>query len=124
MTEQPSASRAFALGDVMTAVQFQEELKRIARFEPVQAVENPLDDALRKIKANPALAQARILGRFLGALASGHGDFRRAEASALDSATLRLVVALMNDDKAGTRSRREWLDAAAAADVARLDADG
>lgn len=111
------------MGDVLTALQFQEELKRIARFEPVREVENPIDDAVRKIKANPALSQSRILGRFLSALASGEGEFRRAEASALDSATLRLVVALMNVEQAGTRTRREWMDAAGAADAARLDAD-
>ena len=111
------------MGDVMTALQFQEELKRIARFEPVLAVENPLEDAVRKIKANPALTQSRILGRFLIALADGEGEFRRAEASALDSATLRLVVALMSLEHAGTRPRPEWLDAAAATSVARLDAD-
>ena len=111
------------MGEILTALQFQEELKRIARFEAVQAVENPLDDAVRKIKANPALTQSRILGRFLNALAEGEGEFRRAEASALDSATLRLVVALMNAEKAGTRTRREWMDASAAARAARLDAD-
>ena len=109
------------MGDVMTAPQFQEELKRIARFEPVLAVENPLAVAVGRIKANPALAQSRILGRFLIALAEGHGEFRRAEASALDSATLRLVVALMSLEHAGTRP--EWIDAAAAASAARLDAD-
>jgi hypothetical protein len=112
------------VADIMTAVQFQDELKRIARFEPVQALENPLDVAVRKIKANPALAQSRILGRLLSALACGQGEFRRAEASALDSATLRLVVALMNADQAGTRTRSEWTDAAAAVCAARLDADG
>ena len=112
------------MGDVMTALQFQEELKRIARFEPVLAVENPLADAIRRIKVNPALAQSRILGRFLIALADGQGEFRRAEASALDSPTLRLVLALMSLERAGTRTRPEWMDAAAAARAARLDVDG
>ena len=112
------------MGDILTALQFREELKRIARFEPVRELENPLDDAVRKITANPALAQSRILGRFLSALACGEGEFRRAEASALDSATLRLVVALMNVEQAGTRTRREWTDAVAAASAARLEADG
>ena len=112
------------MGDVMTALQFQEELKRIARFEPVLVVENPLAAAVATVKANPALAQSRILGRFLIALAAGQGEFRRAEASALDSPTLRLVVALMRLEEAGTRPRPEWLDAAAAASAARLDADG
>jgi len=102
------------MDDIMTALQFQEELRRIARFEPVREMEHPLDDAVLKIRANPALSQSRILGRFLNALASGTGEFRRAEASALDSASLRLAVALMNADKAGTLSRRQWLDAAGA----------
>lgn len=107
----------------MTAPQFQDELKRIARFEPVLAVENPLAAAVGRIKSNPALAQSRILGRFLIALAEGQGEFRRAEASALDSPTLRLVVALMSLERAGTRPRAEWLEAAAAVSAARLDAD-
>jgi hypothetical protein len=111
------------MGDMMTASQFQDELKRLARFEPVLAVENPLAAAVARIKANPALAQSRILGRFLIALAEGQGEFRRAEASALDSATLRLVVALMGLKHSGVRPPPEWLDAAAAANAARLDAD-
>jgi hypothetical protein len=111
------------MGDVMTALQFQQELKRIARFEPVLTMENPLAAAVGRIQANPALTQSRILGRFLIALAEGQGEFRRAEASALDSATLRLVVALMSLEHADTRPRPEWLDAAAAASAARLDAD-
>lgn len=111
-----------ATGDVMTALQFQQELKRVARFEPVLAMENPLEDAVRRIKANPALTQLRILGRILSSIVYGEGEFRRAEASALDSPTLRLVVALMNAEQAGTLTRREWLDAAAAASAAGRDA--
>jgi len=112
------------MNDVMTALQFQEELRRIARFELPAGMTDPLGHAVQKIEANPALTQSRILGRLLIAIAHGEGEFRRAEASALDSETLRLVVALMNADKSGTRSRKEWLDAAAAAGAARVHADG
>lgn len=108
----------------MTALQFQEELRRIARFELPATMQNPLEAAVQKVQANPALTQSRILGRVLTAIVDGAGEFRRAEASALDSENLRLVVALMNTDQAGSRSRKEWLDAAAAVGAARLHADG
>jgi hypothetical protein len=52
------------------------------------------------------------------ALSSGSGEFRRAEASAFDAPMLRLVVGLMNAAREETHTRAEWLQAAAAADLA------
>jgi hypothetical protein len=104
--------------DVMCLSQFQDELRRIARFDVSAPPENPLNAALQKINDNPACAPARLLGRMLSALTYERGEFRRAEASAFDTATLRLVIALMNAARTGTHPRAEWLDAIRAADSA------
>jgi hypothetical protein len=47
------------------------------------------------------------------------GEFRRADVCAFDSATLRLVIALMNAASAGTNTRAEWFDAVTAAERAQ-----
>jgi len=102
----------------MSLVQFQEELRRVARFELRSPVENPLAEAVRKIKENPAFTQSRLLSRVLIALTYERGEFRRAEASALDSATLGIAIALMNAAQAGTTSRDDWINAVSACDAA------
>ena len=108
------------LTDVMSLVQFQEELRRAARLEAADATGNPLSTAVQKIRDNPAFSQSRLLHRVLTALMNESGEFRRAEASAFDTATLRLVVALMNAAKAGTHTKAEWLEAVKAADAASV----
>jgi hypothetical protein len=102
----------------MSAAQFQEELRRIARFDVRPPVENPLAVAVQRIKDNPAFAQSRLLTRILTALTYERGEFRRAEASALDSATLGIVIALMNAARAGTTARDDWVRAVTACDAA------
>jgi hypothetical protein len=102
--------------DIMPLQEFQDELRRIARFDVSEPVPNPLSAAVQKISDKPGLAQARLLGRLLRALTDGHGEFRRAEASAFDMETLRLIIALMNAARAGTNTRAEWLHAIAAAE--------
>jgi len=114
-TESKSASGTY---DVMSALQFQEELRRVARFDVRPPVENPLAAAVQRIKDNPAFAQSRLLSRILTALTYERGEFRRAEASALDSATLSIVIALMNAARAGTTSRDDWINAVTACDAA------
>jgi hypothetical protein len=109
---------AFGANDVMSFLQFQEELRRVARFEVRPPVANPLAEAVRQIKENPAFTQSRLLSRLLTALTYERGDFRRAEASALDSATLGLVIALMNAAHAGTTARDDWVNAVSASDAA------
>ena len=104
--------------EVMSLAEFQEELWHIARFELSASVPNPLSAAVQKITDNPALAQTRLLGRVLRALTDESGEFRRADASAFDTATLRLLVALMNAARAGTYTRAEWLAAVTAAESA------
>ena len=102
----------------MSALQFQEELRRVARFDLRPPVENPLVEAVQKIKDNPAFTQSRLLSRILTALTYERGEFRRAEASALDSATLGIVIALMNAARAGTTARDDWINAVTASDAA------
>jgi hypothetical protein len=104
--------------DVMSLSQFQDELRRIARLDVREPPPNPLIAAVQKIKENPECGPARLLGRMLKALTYESGEFRRAEASAFDTATLRLVIALMNAARTGTHPRAEWVDAVTAADAA------
>ena len=104
--------------DVISLAQFQEELRRIARFDAGDPVPNVLSAVVQKITENPHLGQARLLGRMLKALSDQCGDFRRADACAFDRTTLRLVIALMNAAYAGTSTRAEWLEAVTAADKA------
>ena len=73
--------------DTMPLPQFQDELRRIARFDVSEPIANALTAAVQKISDNPGLAQTRLLGRLLKALADGHGEFRHADASAFDMAT-------------------------------------
>lgn len=102
----------------MSALQFEEELRHVARFDVRPPVENPLAEAVQRIKDNPAFTQSRLLTRILTALTYQRGEFRRAEASALDSATLGIVIALMNAARAGTTARDDWINAVTAADAA------
>jgi hypothetical protein len=81
-------------------------------------VDNPLAEAVQRIKDNPAFTQSRLLSRILTALTYQRGEFRRAEASALDSATLGIVIALINAAHAGTTARDDWINAVTAADAA------
>ena len=121
MTEQRTGSRAYGTHDVMSAIEFEEEVRRVARFNVGPPVANPLAEAVKKIKDNPAFTQSRLLGRMLTALTYQRGEFRRAEASALDSATLGLVVALMNAACAGTTERADWINAVTASDAAAAE---
>lgn len=118
MSEPGQGTRPVSTGDVMSALQFQDVLRHVARFDNRPPVQNPLAEAVQKIKDNPAFSQSRLLSRILTALTYDRGEFRRAEASALDSATLGLVIALMNAARAGTTARDEWVNAVAACDAA------
>ena len=118
MSEQRTGSGTIATPDVMSALDFQEELRRIARFDRRPPVENPLAETVQKIKDNPAFTQSRLLGRLLSALTYQRGEFRRAEASALDTATLGLAVALIDASRAGKPTHDEWINAVTAVDAA------
>ena len=109
---------ASGTSDVMSAVEFQEELRRYGRFNLRPAVENPLAATVQKINDNPAFTQSRLLSRILTALTYERGEFRRAEAAALDAATLAIAIALMNTARAGTTARDDWIKAVTACDAA------
>jgi hypothetical protein len=102
----------------MSLGEFQDELRRIARFDNTEAVTSPLNAAVRQISEHPNFSQSRLLCRFLHALADGRGEFRRAELAAFDTATLRIVIALMNAAANGANEGPEWKEAVAAADAA------
>ena len=125
MSEQGRESRpAAGTTELLSAVRFQEELRRIARFLPSLLVGNPLDAAVKRIEQNPAYTQSRLLTRILAALTYQQGEFRRAEIAALDSETLAMVIALMDAHAAGTTTREEWICAVDLANAAQLGVGG
>ena len=105
--------------DVLTALQFQDELRRAARLDAPCVAENPLAAAVQQIPAHPAYTQSRLLMRILEALTYTRGDFRRAEIAALDRPTRALVIALIDSSCAGTTARAKWEDAVGAANQAQ-----
>jgi hypothetical protein len=110
--------------ELLSAVRFQEELRRLARFRPRLPVGDPLAAELRKIEQNPAFTQSRLLTRILVALIYQEGEFRRAEIAALDAETLAMVISLMDAHAGGTSTREEWVCAVDAARAAQLGAGG
>ena len=122
---EPSAGalRAAAAVELMPIIGFQEVLRRSAQFSrPRVAAGNPLVETVKKIEQNPAYAQSRLLTRILAALTYQEGEFRRAEASSLDSETLLMVISLMDAYAAGIPARDEWIRAVDAARAAELGA--
>jgi hypothetical protein len=109
---------------MLSAVRFQEELRRVTRYRPSLLVGDPLDAAVRKIEQNPAFAQSRLLTRMLAALTYQQGEFRRAEIAAFDSDTLAMVITLMDAYAAGTTTRENWVRAVDAAKAAQLGVEG
>ena len=119
MSEQRTGSgTTFGTSDVMSAVEFQDELRRYGRFNLRPPVDNPLAAAVQKINDNPAFSQSRLLSRILTALVYQRGEFRRAEAAALDAPTLAIAIALMNAAPAVATARDDWIKAVAACDAA------
>ena len=110
--------------ELLSAAQFQEELRRVARFRPRLPVGDALAAAVRRIEQNPAFTQSRLLIRILAALIAQEGEFRRAEMAALDAHTLDMVIALMDLHASGTSTREEWVCALDAAKAAQLGAGG
>ncbi|KPK18180.1 MAG: hypothetical protein AMJ67_11355 [Betaproteobacteria bacterium SG8_41] len=115
---------AMGTTELLSAVRFQEELRRVARFRPGLPVGDPLAAAVRRIEQNPAFTQSRLLTRILAALIYQEGEFRRAEIAALDADALAMVISLMDAHAAGTSTRDEWVCAIDAARAAQLGAGG
>jgi hypothetical protein len=126
MSEQSAgARRAAAAVELMPMIGFQDVLRRSAQFfRPRLPVGDPLAETVKQIEQNPAYAQSRLLTRILTALTYQEGEFRRAEASSLDSETLFLVIKLMDACAAGAHTREEWIRAVDAARAAELGAGG
>lgn len=111
-------ARAATATELLTAVQFQEELRRVVRYRASPPIGNPLDAAVRRITQNPAFTQSRLLARVLTALTCREGEFRRAELATFDSDTLAMVIALMDAHAAGIFPGDDWISAARAAKAA------
>ena len=110
----------FQATDALTAAEFQDELRKSARFDRPLTVADPLAAALIQIEQHPSFAQSRLLTRILSALAYSEGAFRRAEVSTLDLPTRGLVLALMNACSTDVVPREAWIKAANAANTAQL----
>ena len=115
---------AAGASELLSALRFLEELRRVVRFRFHPPVGDPLEAVVKKIERNPAYAQSRLLTRILAALTHQQGEFRRAEIAALDSETLAMVINLMDAHAAGTSTREEWISAVDATRVAQLGAGG
>ena len=112
MSEESAGSkRAANEVELLSIMQFQDELRRVGRFTPRPPTPDALVAVVRKIEQNPAYAQSRLLTRILAALTYQEGDFRRAEAAGLDAGSLAMAVTLMDDYAAGTSAREDWVHA-------------
>lgn len=103
--------------DVLTAPEFFSLVRHVIGFREQPPIPDPLRTVVSQISSNPAFAQSRLLKRILVALVNG-GEFRRAEAAALDASTCALVIALLDLRNAGSQNRQAWADAMAAVDAA------
>ena len=123
MSEESAGSRRAANGvELLSIIQFRDELLRLSRFTPRPATPDALVAVVHKIEQNPAYSQSRLLTRILAALTYQEGDFRRAEASGLDAPSLAMAVTLMDDYAAGTSTREDWIRAIDSARAAQGEA--
>ena len=102
----------------LSIIQFADELRRALRFCPRAPAIDALGAIVRKIEQNPAFTQSRLLTRILAALTYQEGEFRRAEAAALDADSLAIAITLMDECAAGTCVREDWIRAVDAARAA------
>lgn len=115
--QSPGAKRREQSRDVVSAAEFFEILRQVVGFRENIPVADPLRNAVDQIGNNPAFAQSRLLKRILVAMVRG-GDFRRAEATALDAPTHALVISLLDLRRAGARPGPDWNSAIDAAEAA------
>jgi len=112
VSEESAGSKRAANGvELLSVIQFQDELRRVSRFTPRPPTPDALVAVVHKIEQNPAFAQSRLLTRILAALTYQEGGFRRAEAATLDAGSLAMAVTLMDDYAAGTSAREDWVRA-------------
>lgn len=110
MEPEPSAGarRNAQSKDLLSAAEFFAVLRQVVGFREQPAIADPLQHAVDQIRANPMFAQSRLLKRVLLALVRGGGEFRRAEAAALDASTHALVMALLELRRSGACSAQQW----------------
>lgn len=94
--------------EMVTAPQFFKLLRDAVRFRSRPVTLDPLLSAVAQVKLNPAFVQSRLLLRILRALPTQTGEFRRADVSALDAATLELAVDLIDLQAASRSATTDW----------------
>ena len=110
--------RPGARPDYLSIQEFSRELRYGITPDAIAAIGDPLAAAIVLIEEHPQHLQALLLARILNALASGNGEFRKAEVFGLDRRTRALAVALENVRAAGNLPNAVWqvaVDAASAA---------
>ena len=112
----------------MTAQQsfarFIDALRHITRFMTGPLMEKPLDAAVKRIEADPAFTQYRLLTRLIAALPGQQGEFRVEEASVFDRDTLAVIVSLIHAHEAGTTPPADWQRAIDRAEAAQMAFNG
>ena len=104
--------------ELISAVQFQDEMQREARSHHLASVEDPLGKLIAKIEGGPAFAQSRLLTRILVALSERSGTFRRADLMLLAMDSLGVVNSLLEGHAAGRITLDECTRAAGRATAA------
>lgn len=87
-------------------------------------MEKPLDAAVKRIEADPAFTQYRLLTRLIAALPGQQGEFRVEEASVFDRDTLAVIVSLIHAHEAGTTPPADWQRAIDRAEAAQMAFNG
>ena len=109
--ESAGTKRAAVAVELLSILQFQDELRRAGRFSPRPPTPGALAAVVHKIEQNPNYAESRLLTRILAALTYQEGEFRRAEAAALDVSSLAMAVSLMDEYAARTSAHEDWIRA-------------
>lgn len=119
MTEpSPRDARIANLRSELSGTEFVLSLRQAVAFREHPLMKDPLRLAVEQITANGAFSQSRLLLRILVTLATGSGEFRRAEVSTFDSPSLALAIGLADAHAAGVYPREAWTQAIAAAEAA------
>ena len=121
MNESNSAPRTQPA--LMSLQQFQQELRRLARFGSKAGAEDPLAWILETIVQNPAFSESRLLTRLLTAVTYQTGEFRFAEAAVFHSKTLAMIVSFLDMRLGGSLSDARCRLAVEAAGAAQLEVD-
>jgi hypothetical protein len=119
MTElSPRDARIANLRSELSGTEFVLTLRQAPAFREQPPTKDPLRLAVEQITANGAFSQSRLLLRILVTLATGAGEFRRAELSTFDSRSLALAIGLADAHAAGLYPPAAWTQAIAAAQAA------